>query len=107
MVDSSPIPEDLESVDLILWIHGRQLAVVDLRPTPPADPPEEDPDTGEDTAFDLLDGGPQEPEDIVASNKGLSTGGCNTVGQYHGLLWLVSLLGLLTSRRTQCESDGC
>jgi hypothetical protein len=107
VVDVTTVPLVLEPIDLILWTHGRQVAVIDLRPPPPEDPPEEEPETEEDTAFDPLDGGVEEPAEIVNGSKGLSAGGCSTVGDYPGLLWLVSLLGLLTSRRTQCDTDGC
>jgi carboxypeptidase T len=107
VVDVTTVPLALEPIDLILWTRGRQVAVIGLRPAPPEDPPEEEPETEEDTAFDLLDGGVEDPAEIASGNKGLSAGGCSTVGDYPGLLWLVSLLGLLTSRRTHCDTDGC
>jgi hypothetical protein len=107
VVDVTTVPLELESIDLTLWTRGRQVAVVDLRAAPPEEPPEEYPEAEEDTAFDPLDGGVAAPVEIASGGKGLSTGGCSTVGDYPRLLWLVSLLGLLTSRRAQCDTDGC
>jgi len=106
MVDMTTTPMDLEPIDLILWTQGRQVSVIDLRPSPAEEPPGDDPEGGEDTGFDLLDEEPEEPEAIKNSAKDLSSGGCSTVTDYPGLLWLVSLVGLLTSRRARCEVDG-
>ena len=106
-VDMTAVPLGMESIDLILWTQGRQVAVIDLHPTPAEEPPEEEPEPVEDTGFDIFDGGIDEPAEIEGNSKGLSSGGCSTAGDYPGLLWLVSLLGLLTSRRTQCDTNGC
>jgi carboxypeptidase T len=106
VVDMSTVPFELESIDLTVWTQGRQVAVIDLRPTPAEEPPDEEPETDDDTAVVHLDDGLDEPAEIVTGTKGLSTGGCSAVTGYPGWVWLVSLLGLLTTRRTPCDMDG-
>jgi hypothetical protein len=107
VVDMSTVPFELESIDLTVWTQGRQVAVIDLRPTPSEEPPDEEPETDDDTPGVRLDDGNDEPAQIVTGTKGLSTGGCSAVTGYPGWVWLVSLLGLLTTRRTPCDMDGC
>lgn len=107
VVDMSTVPFELESIDLTVWTQGRQVAVIDLRPTPSEEPPDEEPETDDDTPGVRLDNGNDEPAQIVTGTKGLSTGGCSAGTGYPGWVWLVSLLGLLTTRRTPCDMDGC
>ena len=92
--------------DLVIWTRGMQLALTGLD-TPV---PEDDtawPDTGdtEDTDPALPDSWDEPVDEPVGLDDGgeLKAGGCQVAPtDYPHTIWLVSLIGLVSRRRSQC-----
>ena len=103
MVDSS--------TDLVIWTRGMQLVLAGLGAPEPEDEPDIR-DTGEpeDDEPDLPDSWeePVDAPDGVDDGGELKAGGCQVAPQdYPHLIWLVSLIGLISRRRSQCAFQNC
>ena len=102
------------SADFLIRTRGTQIALLGLDSTEPEDEPEpEDTGSSEDDSEDnseLPDSWeePAEESDPVDDEGGLKAGGCQVVPtDYPHLIWLVSLIGLVSRRRSQCAPHHC
>ena len=109
LLPPSALPDS--SSELVIWTRGMQLALTGVESVEPEDEPEWL-DTGEpeDTDPDLPDSWEEPADDTVGVDDGgeLKAGGCQVVTtDYPHLIWLVSLIGLTSRRRSQCAPHHC